>query len=145
MLSTRLQLPNAFLCFFFGAICQVMTGEGVDDMNPPKLYETGRPNGYVGCKAPMFSFTRLRYFYASRLASVDAVLVQATCGGRPRRLWATPMVTKKKWPTSARTLFILSAPGGTVFCGYNTSTVPHLFSSFAAQNILSGRPATVQL
>ncbi|CAN0091658.1 unnamed protein product, partial [Hapterophycus canaliculatus] len=29
-------------------------------MNPPKLYETGRPKGYVGCKAPMFSFTRLR-------------------------------------------------------------------------------------
>lgn len=39
---------------------KVMTGEGVDDMNPPKLYQTGRPQGYVGCKAPMFSFTRLR-------------------------------------------------------------------------------------
>ena len=38
-----------------------MTGESVEDMNPPKLYETGRPQGYVGCKAPMFSFTRLRY------------------------------------------------------------------------------------
>lgn len=37
-----------------------MTGEAVADMNPPKLYETGRPKGYVGCKAPMFSFTRLR-------------------------------------------------------------------------------------
>lgn len=42
------------------ALCKVMTGETVDDMNPPKLYETGRPQGYVGCKAPMFSFTRLR-------------------------------------------------------------------------------------
>lgn len=43
-----------------GAISQVMTGEDVEDMNAPKLYETGRPQGYVGCKAPMFSFTRLR-------------------------------------------------------------------------------------
>ena len=42
------------------ALFQVMTGESVEDMNPPKLYETGRPQGYVGCKAPMFSFTRLR-------------------------------------------------------------------------------------
>lgn len=40
---------------------QVMTGNSAEDMNPPKLYETGRPKGYVGCKAPMFSFTRLRY------------------------------------------------------------------------------------
>lgn len=45
---------------YYGAV-QVMTGESVEDMNPPKLYETGRPQGYVGCKAPMFSFTRLRY------------------------------------------------------------------------------------
>lgn len=63
---------RVFVCFVSSRVCsidnlccfavydKVMTGESVEDMNPPKLYETGRPQGYVGCKAPMFSFTRLR-------------------------------------------------------------------------------------
>lgn len=57
-----LSIAIVFFSFWrnFFSFFQVMTGESVDDMNAPKLYETGRPNGYVGCKAPMFSFTRLR-------------------------------------------------------------------------------------
>ena len=35
-------------------------GADVSHMNLPKLHETGRPAGYVGCKAPMFSFMRLK-------------------------------------------------------------------------------------
>lgn len=35
-------------------------GAEVESMNLPKLGERNRPNGFVGCKAPMFSFTRLR-------------------------------------------------------------------------------------
>ncbi|CAB1117947.1 unnamed protein product [Ectocarpus sp. CCAP 1310/34] len=45
---------------FIEIATKVMTGKSVEDMNAPKLYETGRPHGYVACKAPMFSFTRLR-------------------------------------------------------------------------------------
>ncbi|CAM9789363.1 unnamed protein product, partial [Phaeothamnion confervicola] len=45
---------------FIEAATKVMVGADVAPMNLPKLHETGRPQGYVGCKAPMFSFTRLR-------------------------------------------------------------------------------------
>jgi len=45
---------------FVEAATRVMLGHPVDGMDLPKLGERGRPNGYVGCKAPMFSFTRLR-------------------------------------------------------------------------------------
>merc|ERR1719326_2762646 len=45
---------------FIEAATKVMMGADCKDMNLPALGETGRPSGYVGCKAPMFSFTRLR-------------------------------------------------------------------------------------
>ncbi|CAM9583970.1 unnamed protein product [Chrysoparadoxa australica] len=45
---------------FIEAATKVMCATSVEDMNLPQLYETGRPKGYVGCKSPMFSFTRLR-------------------------------------------------------------------------------------
>ncbi|CAM9578594.1 unnamed protein product, partial [Discosporangium mesarthrocarpum] len=45
---------------FIEVATKAMLDNDYADMNAPKLYETGRPQGYVGCKAPMFSFTRLR-------------------------------------------------------------------------------------
>jgi carbamoyl-phosphate synthase (ammonia) len=39
---------------------QVMVNADYSDMDLPPLGTRNRPNGYVGCKAPMFSFTRLR-------------------------------------------------------------------------------------
>mmetsp|Transcript_44556 Transcript_44556/g.90012 ORF Transcript_44556/g.90012 Transcript_44556/m.90012 type:complete len:1247 (-) Transcript_44556:249-3989(-) len=45
---------------FIEAATKVMMGQPIDDMNLPNLGERNRPSGYVGCKAPMFSFTRLR-------------------------------------------------------------------------------------
>lgn len=45
---------------FIEAATKVMTGADYSDMPLPQLGELGRPQGYVGCKAPMFSFTRLR-------------------------------------------------------------------------------------
>jgi len=45
---------------FIKAATYVMMKKDVSSMNLPKLWETGRPMGYVGCKAPMFSFTRLK-------------------------------------------------------------------------------------
>ncbi|CAM9447351.1 unnamed protein product, partial [Choristocarpus tenellus] len=45
---------------FVEVATKAMCDSSYEDMNAPKLYDTGRPQGYVGCKAPMFSFTRLR-------------------------------------------------------------------------------------
>ena len=45
---------------FIEAAIKVMLDAPIDDMNLPQLGERNRPSGYVGCKAPMFSFTRLR-------------------------------------------------------------------------------------
>eukprot|EP00952_Eustigmatos_sp_NYUAD-ZCMA_P008522 35497-Eustigmatos_ZCMA.PRE.1 len=47
---------------FIEAATKVMVGKDVSQNKPPLplLGETGRPQGYVGVKAPMFSFTRLR-------------------------------------------------------------------------------------
>lgn len=45
---------------FIEAATKVMMGESYSDLNLPQLGERNRPAEYVGCKAPMFSFTRLR-------------------------------------------------------------------------------------
>jgi carbamoyl-phosphate synthase (ammonia) len=45
---------------FIEAATKAMMGAPIDDMNLPALGDRNRPNGFVGCKAPMFSFTRLR-------------------------------------------------------------------------------------
>mmetsp|Transcript_34200 Transcript_34200/g.90093 ORF Transcript_34200/g.90093 Transcript_34200/m.90093 type:complete len:1005 (+) Transcript_34200:1501-4515(+) len=45
---------------FIEAATKVMMGAPYEDMDLPQLGQTNRPSGYVGCKAPMFSFTRLR-------------------------------------------------------------------------------------
>ena len=45
---------------FIEAATKAMVGEDTSDMNLPTLDTTDRPKGYVGVKAPMFSFTRLR-------------------------------------------------------------------------------------
>eukprot|EP00617_Octactis_speculum_P026137 CAMPEP_0185750740 /NCGR_PEP_ID=MMETSP1174-20130828/9510_1 /TAXON_ID=35687 /ORGANISM="Dictyocha speculum, Strain CCMP1381" /LENGTH=1498 /DNA_ID=CAMNT_0028427391 /DNA_START=102 /DNA_END=4595 /DNA_ORIENTATION=- len=45
---------------FIEAATKVMTGGDYSDMNLPQLGERNRPEGYVGCKTAMFSFTRLR-------------------------------------------------------------------------------------
>jgi len=45
---------------FIEAATKVMMGAPIEDMNLPALGVRNRPNGFVGCKAPMFSFTRLR-------------------------------------------------------------------------------------
>jgi carbamoyl-phosphate synthase (ammonia) len=44
---------------FIEAASRLMVGESVEHMNLPNIGTRGRPNGYVGVKAPMFSFTRL--------------------------------------------------------------------------------------
>lgn len=44
---------------FIEAATKLMVGESVDDMNLPTIGTRNRPSGYVGVKAPMFSFTRL--------------------------------------------------------------------------------------
>jgi carbamoyl-phosphate synthase (ammonia) len=45
---------------FIEAATKAMVNEPTDDMNLPTLETRDRPKGYVGVKAPMFSFTRLR-------------------------------------------------------------------------------------
>jgi carbamoyl-phosphate synthase (ammonia) len=45
---------------FIEAATRAMVDEPTDDMDLPTLDTRNRPNGYVGVKAPMFSFTRLR-------------------------------------------------------------------------------------
>lgn len=45
---------------FIEAATKAMVGEDTTDMNLPTLDTRNRPNGYVGVKAPMFSFARLR-------------------------------------------------------------------------------------
>jgi len=45
---------------YIEAATRAMVGEDTSDMNLPTLETTDRPKGYVGVKAPMFSFTRLR-------------------------------------------------------------------------------------
>jgi carbamoyl-phosphate synthase (ammonia) len=45
---------------FIQAATKAMMGKSIQDMDLPQLGERNRPAGYVGCKAPMFSFTRLR-------------------------------------------------------------------------------------
>ena len=44
---------------FIEGATKLMVGKSVDDMNLPKIGTRNRPSGYVGVKAPMFSFTRL--------------------------------------------------------------------------------------
>ena len=44
---------------FIEAATKLMVGESVENMNLPKIGTRNRPSGYVGVKAPMFSFTRL--------------------------------------------------------------------------------------
>jgi carbamoyl-phosphate synthase (ammonia) len=44
---------------FIEAAARLMVGESVADMPLPPLGTRNRPQGYVGVKAPMFSFTRL--------------------------------------------------------------------------------------
>jgi carbamoyl-phosphate synthase (ammonia) len=45
---------------YIEAATKAMVGVDTSDMDLPTLETTNRPNGYVGVKAPMFSFTRLR-------------------------------------------------------------------------------------
>jgi len=45
---------------FIEAATRAMVNEDTSDMDLPTLETRDRPNGYVGVKAPMFSFTRLR-------------------------------------------------------------------------------------
>lgn len=45
---------------FIEAATRAMMNVDTSDMNLPTLETTNRPSGYVGVKAPMFSFTRLR-------------------------------------------------------------------------------------
>jgi len=45
---------------FIEAATKAMVGESTEDMNLPTLETRDRPKGFVGVKAPMFSFTRLR-------------------------------------------------------------------------------------
>jgi carbamoyl-phosphate synthase (ammonia) len=45
---------------FIEAATRAMVDEDTSDMDLPTLDTRNRPNGYVGVKAPMFSFTRLR-------------------------------------------------------------------------------------
>lgn len=45
---------------YIEAATKAMVDEPTDDMNLPTLETQNRPKGYVGVKAPMFSFTRLR-------------------------------------------------------------------------------------
>ena len=45
---------------FIEAATKAMVGESTESMNLPTLDTRNRPNGYVGVKSPMFSFTRLR-------------------------------------------------------------------------------------
>lgn len=45
---------------YIEAATKAIMGFPTDDMNLPTLDTTDRPKGYVGVKAPMFSFTRLR-------------------------------------------------------------------------------------
>lgn len=45
---------------YIEAATKAMVGEPTDDMNLPTLETRDRPKGYVGVKAPMFSFARLR-------------------------------------------------------------------------------------
>eukprot|EP00611_Tribonema_gayanum_P008561 TRINITY_DN1813_c0_g3_i4.p1 TRINITY_DN1813_c0_g3~~TRINITY_DN1813_c0_g3_i4.p1 ORF type:complete len:553 (+),score=213.70 TRINITY_DN1813_c0_g3_i4:368-2026(+) len=45
---------------FIEAATRVMVHKDTSAMPLPKLFETGRPKGYVACKVPMFSFTRLK-------------------------------------------------------------------------------------
>jgi carbamoyl-phosphate synthase (ammonia) len=45
---------------FIEAATKAMVGVDTTDMNLPTLETRDRPKGYVGVKAPMFSFTRLR-------------------------------------------------------------------------------------
>merc|ERR1712157_453835 len=45
---------------FIEAATKAIVGEDTTNMNLPTLDTTNRPAGYVGVKAPMFSFTRLR-------------------------------------------------------------------------------------
>lgn len=45
---------------FIEAATRSIVGEDTSDMNLPTLETRNRPNNYVGVKAPMFSFTRLR-------------------------------------------------------------------------------------
>ena len=45
---------------FIEAATKAIVGADTSDMNLPTLETRGRPSNYVGVKAPMFSFTRLR-------------------------------------------------------------------------------------
>eukprot|EP00592_Proboscia_alata_P019572 CAMPEP_0194419310 /NCGR_PEP_ID=MMETSP0176-20130528/18500_1 /TAXON_ID=216777 /ORGANISM="Proboscia alata, Strain PI-D3" /LENGTH=1537 /DNA_ID=CAMNT_0039226239 /DNA_START=109 /DNA_END=4722 /DNA_ORIENTATION=- len=45
---------------FIEAATRAMVNVSTEDMNLPTLETRNRPSGYVGVKAPMFSFTRLR-------------------------------------------------------------------------------------
>lgn len=45
---------------FIEAATKAIVGKDTSDMNLPTLETRDRPKGYVGVKAPMFSFTRLR-------------------------------------------------------------------------------------
>uniref|UniRef100_A0A7S2K3S7 Carbamoyl-phosphate synthase (glutamine-hydrolyzing) n=1 Tax=Leptocylindrus danicus TaxID=163516 RepID=A0A7S2K3S7_9STRA len=45
---------------FIEAATRAIVGEDTSDMNLPTLETRDRPSNYVGVKAPMFSFTRLR-------------------------------------------------------------------------------------
>jgi len=45
---------------YIEAATKAIMGHPTDDMNLPTLETRDRPNGYVGVKCPMFSFTRLR-------------------------------------------------------------------------------------
>jgi carbamoyl-phosphate synthase (ammonia) len=45
---------------FIEAATRAMVDDDTSDMNLPTLETRNRPNGYVGVKAPMFSFSRLR-------------------------------------------------------------------------------------
>lgn len=44
---------------YIEAATKLMVGKSVEDMNLPSIGTRNRPSGFVGVKAPMFSFTRL--------------------------------------------------------------------------------------
>ena len=85
-----------------------MVNADYSDMDLPPLGTRNRPNGYVGCKAPMFSFTRLRIVYmparscscsASPGTSPACTTIESWDGsdsvyGRPRRY-------SRSWPLSS--------------------------------------------
>merc|ERR1712157_90552 len=68
---------------FIEAATKSIVGADTSDMNLPTLETRGRPSNYVGVKAPMFSFTRLRG--SDPVLGVEmASTVEVACFGKTR-------------------------------------------------------------